>query len=176
MRRTTATGCQSRSCCSTTGAAGRDWSRRSSAFSRIAAAWRRARGRSTSTRTRYVSGSSGSSASPAWTSARKICSRSSWRSSWPVSTTSAGTGSSGLSLLFAAVPAHRDPRTEAQIARHVQKQHEEEPPDLVGELEVLLLAQVHDNQVERHREHQEQDRRNGLEEDENQHGGHPTCG
>ena len=81
-----------------------------------------------------------------------------------------------MSLLLTAVPAHRDPPTEDQVARHVQKQHEEEPPDLEGELQVLLLPQVHHNQVERHDEYQQQDRRNGLEENENQHGGHPTAG
>ena len=65
-------------------------------------------------------------------------------------------------LLLATVPAHRDPNAEHDVARHVREKHEQEPPDLVRELEVLLLAQIRDDQVERHGEHQKQNRRGAL--------------
>ena len=79
-------------------------------------------------------------------------------------------------LFLATVPAHRDPNAEHDVAGHVREQHEQEPPDLGAELEVLLRPQIHDDQVERHDEHQQQNRRGALREDEDEHRGHPTCG
>jgi len=81
-----------------------------------------------------------------------------------------------MDLALATVPAHRDPNAEDQVAGHVREQHEQKPPHLGRELEVLLLAQVHHDQVERHGENQQHDRGRALGEDEQQHRGHPTWG
>jgi hypothetical protein len=79
-------------------------------------------------------------------------------------------------LLFAAVPAHRDPAAEDEVARNVEKHHEQEPPHLVPELEAGLVLDVVPGEVERPGERQQQDRRDTLEQDEEEHGGHPTAG
>ena len=78
-RRGTATAPRWSSSATTTAAAAPGWSRRWSSSSPTAAASRRARGRSTCTRTRCASGSSGSSGSAASTCRTRTCSRWSWR-------------------------------------------------------------------------------------------------
>jgi hypothetical protein len=81
-----------------------------------------------------------------------------------------------MGFLVAAVPAHRDPHAEDQVARHVEEQHEQEPPGLDLELEAGLVLDFDPGQVERAGEREQQDRRDALEEDEEQHRGHPTAG
>jgi hypothetical protein len=78
-------------------------------------------------------------------------------------------------LLFHAVPPHREPPAEDQIPRYVEEHDEQEPPGLDLELDVLVLDVV-PGEVERAGERQEQNRRDALEEDEEEHGGHPTTG
>jgi hypothetical protein len=81
-----------------------------------------------------------------------------------------------MSFLLAAVPTHRNPHAEDEVARHVEQQHEQEPPYLHLELEVRLVLDVHPDEVERDAENQEHDRWHALCEDEQEHGGHPTTG
>ena len=58
----------------------------------------------------------------------------------------------------------------------MQEQHEQEPPDLVRELEVVLVLRRSRHEVERHDQDEQHDRRGALGEHEQQHGGHPTAG
>jgi hypothetical protein len=82
-----------------------------------------------------------------------------------------------VGLLIAAIPSpQREPPAEHQIAGHVKEKHQQEPPHLDLELEVRLVLHVDPDEVEHARERQEQDRRDALEEDEKEHGGHPTTG
>jgi hypothetical protein len=80
-----------------------------------------------------------------------------------------------MGLLVPAVPAHRDPHAEDEIARHVQEEHEQEPPDLHLEIDGFILY-VDPDEVERDAQDQQHDGRDVLEEHEQQHGGHPTAG
>jgi hypothetical protein len=81
-----------------------------------------------------------------------------------------------MGILVAAVPAHRDPYAEDEIAGHVEEQYEQEPPRLDLEVEAGLVLDVDPGQVEHAGEREQQDRRDALEEHEEQHGGHPTGG
>jgi hypothetical protein len=58
----------------------------------------------------------------------------------------------------------------------VEQQHEQEPPHLDLELEVRLVLHIDPDEVERACEGQQQDYRDALEEDEEEHGGHTTTG
>jgi hypothetical protein len=79
-------------------------------------------------------------------------------------------------VLGAAVPPHGDPYSEGEVARHVKKEHEQDPPHLDLELEVGLVLDVNPHQVEADEEDEQQDQRDPLEDHEQQHGGHPTAG
>jgi hypothetical protein len=79
-------------------------------------------------------------------------------------------------LLVPAVPPHCDPDAEDQVARHVQEQHEQEPPHFDLKLEARLVLDVDPDEVERDGEDKQQDPRDALREHEQEHGGHPTAG
>jgi hypothetical protein len=79
-------------------------------------------------------------------------------------------------VLLAAVPAHREPRAEDEVARHVKEHDQQEPPRLDLEVQVGLVLDVDPNQVERASEREQQDHRDALEDHEEEHGGHTTSG
>jgi hypothetical protein len=82
-----------------------------------------------------------------------------------------------MGLPIAAVPSpHCEPAAEHQIAGHVEEHHQQEPPHLDLEFEARLVLDVNPDQVEAAGERQQQDPRDALEEDEEEHGGHPTTG
>jgi hypothetical protein len=81
-----------------------------------------------------------------------------------------------MGVLVAAVPSHCDPDAEHQVARDMEEQDQQEPPDLHLEVEVRLVLHIHPDEVEADDERQEQDPRDALEEHEEEHGGHTTSG
>ena len=70
----------------------------------------------------------------------------------------------------------RDVQEIDEIARHVCEQHQQEPPHLGLEVQAGLVLDVDPDQVERDAEYEQHDRRDVLEDHEQQHGGHPTAG
>jgi hypothetical protein len=74
------------------------------------------------------------------------------------------------------MPAHRNPHPEDEVARDVEKQYEQDPPQFDLELEAGLVLDVCPHEIEADHEHQQQNHRDLLEEHEQQHGGHPTAG
>jgi hypothetical protein len=81
-----------------------------------------------------------------------------------------------MRFLLAAVPAHRYPHAEDKVARHVEDEHQQKPPELDLELEVRLVLHVDPDEVQADHEGQQQNPGNALEDDEEDHGGHPTTG
>jgi hypothetical protein len=71
---------------------------------------------------------------------------------------------------------HGDPQAEDEIARHVEQEHQQDPPELDLELEARLVLDVDPHEVEADDEDEQQDQRDLLEDHEEQHGGHPTSG
>jgi hypothetical protein len=81
-----------------------------------------------------------------------------------------------MRFLLTAVPAHREPPAEDEVPRHVEDQHEQEPPGLVGEVEARLVLDVDPHQVQADDEDQQHDPRNALGDHEHDHDGHPIAG
>jgi hypothetical protein len=81
-----------------------------------------------------------------------------------------------MGFLLTAVPPHRDPAAEDEVAGHVEDEHEQEPPGLHLEIEVRLGLDVDPYEVEADHEGQQQDPGNALEDHEEEHGGHTTTG
>jgi hypothetical protein len=80
-----------------------------------------------------------------------------------------------MGLLALAVPAaRRDPDAEDEVSRHVEEQHEQEPPGLDLKLEAGLVLDVDPDEVEADDESQQEYPRQALGDHEDDHAGHTT--